>query len=566
MKKLKRLSLLLLAACMLFAAACGNNGPSATPAPPAGSTPPPGGSSAPTSSAMPTPAAPDDGANIAEHIDIIVEDDFVSMNPMTTSGNSNTATWALNLCHDRLVEHLEPGVIGPGLAERWESSPDFKTWTFYLRDDVDWHNGEHFTAEDVKFTIEASQLYPGTRAYNCWAVVEKLEVIDQYTIELTLKTSNADILYEWSHRGSAPIFNGKAWEDHDKGEDPTWAHVGTGPYTVKEFSSSNFFTFERNDNYWGEASPTKSMTFWTVPEQATRNVMMQNGEAQLCFGMSPEDRDKAVANPDFQVFTYTTLSPSSLSFNNLGTNINEYEGDELIMDKNFRLAIAHALNTEDIALASYGNWAMAPWDGNVWGYGVQYRLEDEIPKWEYNVDLAKEYLAQSKYDGEVIPISLVSTLPASATTAQVVQMQLKAIGIETSIEAMDMPALQAMHTYDAGPMNPDRQIHIFSLAANLSAMRTLKTGFYPDSVQNRINYANTRVTELTDLIGSSDDEDARREAAYEIQRILYEDIASINCAYTVIGVVAANGIDGIVFFPDNFHHNFRGMYWDTDKA
>jgi len=446
------------------------------------------------------------------------------------------------------MDQPQPGVFVPALATRWETD-DFQTWRFYLRDDVSWHNGDHFTADCVRFTVENALANPGTLAFNRYRNVETVNVINDYTVELILNEPNVDILFEFANHGGASILNRRAFEENP--EDPMWASIGTGPFQVADFTTADFMRLERFDGFWGEAPPTQSMTLWSIPEEATRAVMLESGEVQVSFGLSAEALDRFGAMADFQLFSAMNVSPTSFSFNNMG--------DEVVMCPYFRRAVAHALIPEDVAFASWGNWAVAPWDGNLWGAGVQYRLEG-LPRREHDPDLARSYLERSVYDGRSLELAVV---PASGVAPQVVQMQLAAVGINVHIETMDIPSFVDMHT-----LNPEseRELHLFPVAANPSALRTLRTGFYPGAATNRLNYINPVVTELTDLISSTNDEAIRRDAAYQIQRILYDDIPAIAVFFQLTGVATVNGIGGIAMGNDPFATCFRDVFWDLNLA
>ena len=488
----------------------------------------------------------EEGANLARHIDIVLSEELVVVNPTLPAGNGAAPTWSHRLLHDRLLDQPEPGVFVGALATEWETD-DFQTWRFHLRNDVTWHNGDHFTAECVRFTVENALANPGTLAWNRWRDVAEAVVVDTYTVDLILVAPNVDIFFELANHGGASILNQRAFNENP--DDPMWASVGTGPFRVVNFVSSSFMTLERFDDYWGEMPPTESLTLWSVPEQATRAVMLQNGEVQLAFGLAAEDLNRFEAEPDFQLFSSINVSPTSLSFNNMG--------NELMMDRYFRLALAHGINTADVAYAHAGRWAMAPWDGNVWGAGVQYRLEG-LPKREHNPDLAREYLSRSVYNGEAVLLAMIPPTIAG----EVIQMQLAAIGVNIEIDTMDLPSLVGGHTYDPNSDHNVRQLHLFGIAANPSALRTLRTGFYPGSATNRLNYSNPVVTELIRTMAGTDDEQIRRNAVYQIQEILYEEIPAIPVFFTVTGVVAIDGIGGVVMGNDPFATCMRNVFLD----
>jgi ABC-type transport system substrate-binding protein len=107
------------------------------------------------------PEAPPEGANLADHIDIIIDATTITViNPLVPAGGGGPTAWSYYMVHDRLVEKVGPGVYEPGIATSWETD-DWKNFTFYLRDNAYFHNGDHFTAEDVVFTVEIAHQNPG---------------------------------------------------------------------------------------------------------------------------------------------------------------------------------------------------------------------------------------------------------------------------------------------------------------------------------------------------------------------------------------------------------------------
>ena len=218
MKKLKRFSAILLVVCMLFAVACGTDSTNNSDTPPSSNTQSPSQNTT-TPSPQETATASGfeegnkEGTNFAEHIDVIVNQDFVVLNTLLPAGNTMVGTWAGGIVHDRLISHPEPGVFEPSLAKSWETD-DYKTWRFFLRDDVTFHNGDHFTAEDVKFTIDLALATPGTIAFNRYTQVESVEVIDPYTVDVILKAPNVDIFFEFANHGGGSILNKRSYEEN----------------------------------------------------------------------------------------------------------------------------------------------------------------------------------------------------------------------------------------------------------------------------------------------------------------------------------------------------------------
>jgi len=547
MKRIRKTTALLLVLVMglVLLAACA---PSAdTGADP--STVAPSGESAGT----PAPAtveavAPVEGANLADHIDLIVDTALQIVNPFSLAGTGGPVAWASFLILDRLLEQPEPGVFRGQLATRWYTD-DYQHFRFYLRDDVYFHNGDHFTAEDVVWNVEMAHANPGSPAFGRWRFVDTITAVDTYVIEIVLHEPHVDFFFDIANYYTS-IHSQRAFNENP--DDPTWAHIGTGPFRVVGFASNDFLTLERFDEYWGGPAPTRSLTLWTIPEMATRMVMLENGEAQVSFSMTPEDLDFFEDSQDFQTFVVRLNPPIILGFNN--------QGDEVMMCRYFRRAVAHALNTEDISLAAMGRWAQPPWDGNFWGPETQFRLEG-LPQRPYDLALAREYLERSVYSGE--PIEIMTAVHYNIRASEFIQLQLAEVGINVDIETTDISGFIEAHRFDP---ESTRQMHIFAVGMLPVALQAMRTTFYPGIGTNRLNINNDYLTGLIDELAATIDPSARAEIAHQIQEFFWEDIPAIALWWRLQGIPAVNGIGGMRLTADQFNYCLRGIFWDLDQT
>ena len=556
MKKTSKLIAVLLAFVLMLtlAASCGNDEPGTDPAPstsPAtSSASPPAPASSPAAPVAEVPAVPaPTGVNLAEHIDMIVDSIALTLvNPLIPSAFGTAASWCYVLVHDRLITRRpgSPSDFDPALAIEWHTD-DFQTWTFKLRDDVTWHNGDHFTAEDVVWTYSFAKENVSAPTNSTWMHMESITALEPYLLEIVLLRPNIDFLFEISGNFQG-ILNGRVYDSQP--DDPTWGHVGTGPFMISEFSPNDYATLERFDSFWGERPPTKSMTFLTVPEMSTRMSMLANAEAQISFQMTVEDLDSLVDSDEFQILSVYNNEPITLGYNDMG--------DEIVTDINFRLAIAYALNLDDITLVSSGNWASAAWDGSVWGPFTEYRLEG-LPRWEQNLDLAKEYLSQSVYNGEVI--ELMTTPGANATAAEMIQLQLEQIGIKIDVKVLDMAGFLAEHRFDP---ESTRQLHIF--AQGMSPNVTLALNALTSRSLSRQNMNDPHMLELADSYRATPDSEGRRQIAYEIQEYFLETLPTMALFWRISAIAAVNGIGGVALNTEAFEHNLRGIYWNLDET
>ncbi|MCL2391543.1 MAG: ABC transporter substrate-binding protein [Oscillospiraceae bacterium] len=505
--------------------------------------------------AAPTPVpehveaqAPQEGANLADHIDIIIDATQITVvNPLVPAGSGGPTSWTYILVYDKLLEQIGTE-FGPQLAMYWETE-DYQNWRFHLRDDVYFHNGDHFTAEDVVWTANIAMTSPGSPAYARWRWVDSITAYDDYTLDIVLTEVYVDFLFEMAH-AHAGILNQRSHSENS--DDPSWAHVGTGPFRIVDFATNDFVTLERNDNYWGALAQTRSLTLWTIPEMATRTVMMQTGAAQVSFLMTPEDLDMLYANDDFTVLSVISNAPVIIGFNN--------QGDEIVMDPNFRRAVAHAINVEDIATVAMGNWGLPVTDGSFWGFETQFRLQG-LPRRAHDPALARQYLEASVYNGETL--ELITAVAYNIRASELVQLQLAEVGININVEVTDHAGFTEAHAFDP---DSDRQMHIFAVGAAPVALNALRTAFYPGMFTNRLNYNNDQVTALIDELAATAEYDRRVAIAHEIQEIFYDEMPAIPLWWRVTGIPTVNGIGGMRLGANPFDFCLRGIFWDLNET
>ena len=533
--------------CLAIAAACGGDGGGQAPVAPPVVPQVPSAPPAPGDGGMTDVAPADPAAVYAEHIDIIVDNNNIAViNPFNPSANPTSTNWVFTMVHDRLIERDDhAGEFVGFLAESWDTD-DYQTFTFNLRDDVFFHNGQKFTADDVAFTIEyAKEFGAGSPGLAQWNVVESWNVVNDTTIVLTLQSVFVDFYHNLAVAAGSIISRSALEADPDTG-----TYIGTGPYIVDQFVSNDFVRLVRNDNYWNDRmniiTPTVTLRF--VPEMATRTIRMQTGESQLSFGTSADDVALFQADPDnFQVLPQTFNTIQGYSF-----NLN----DPLLSDYNLRMAIMHATDRADIALFAAGEWAAAldntNGGGTIWAFATEYRNND-IPIIEFDLDKSREYLAESNYNGE--EIELAAAITTNIRAVQALQQQLAMVGINTRIAEMDSPGLSAYMIDPDGGV----QMVFFSLQMNNSA-GSYRNLFFPGASQNRMQYNNPVITEMLIEADAELNVERRRALYREMQEIIAQDPPFFQVFWRINGTVAAAGLGGIRLPADNLQNDYRQVF------
>jgi len=554
MKKTKRIIGLIICLALSFALFAGCNktdtdtgtgtgtGSSTTTNSPSGGN---SGSSSPSPSPSPTntgtiaaPEPPPAVAEFVEHLTLISENIAIIdlFNPAMATA------WLIvveRMYSDTLIYRNLENEYVPRLAKEW-STADGKNYNFKLRDDVYFHNGEKFTAADVAFTVDKAKDSPGAGIYDNFRQVDSYTIVNDYEITLTLIDVNVEFYFNVA---SSYIMNEKAYND-----DPVkggW--IGTGPWVISEFRPSERIEFTRNENYYGNESnggwlpvTTKTFTFVYVAETTSALIMMENGEAQLGT-VSNVDLPRYKDDPRFQIKDYIMNNCNYLAFNML---------KPFSSDINFRLAVAHCINREQMVEIAVDGFGAAVDHGTLWGFRTPFKAS-EIPRIPFDLDKAAEYLALSGYNGETILIT--AGMAHTIKQAQVAQQNMAKIGINVEIFDTDPGTFASFTTWG------HTEAHIVVNSAVFAVPSSSRNFLLPNMNANKANYENPEVIQLLETAAVTVD-DAERERMYRrIQQILADEIPYLGTLHMGMNRMEAAGVGGVTYFPDN-NWDFTGAY------
>jgi len=232
-----------------------------------------------------------EGETIVETVEVVVEVDAPEVptgtlvraistfpnsldHPQAAERQASTTAWQM---YDSLVWTGVGGTIVPQLAESWEASADGLEYTFYLREDVVFHNGEPFNADAVIFNWDRVVTSDFEYAYH-WQEATAVEAVDEYTVKVTIEAPNVLFLSTVADNW-AMIPPGYFAEVGQEGfnEHP----MGTGPYKFVEWKKGDHITMEANLDYWRGAPKMETVIFRPIPESATRVAAIQTGEVDI---------------------------------------------------------------------------------------------------------------------------------------------------------------------------------------------------------------------------------------------------------------------------------------------
>jgi peptide/nickel transport system substrate-binding protein len=392
--------------------------------------------------AAPTAPAPVAGHN-PDSIVRWVEDWPTYIDPAV--GTDFSDSMALVNLYDTLVFPALDGSIGPHLATEWSVSPDNLTYTFELRDDAKFHNGDPLTAEDVVFSAErlftigegfSYLLRTQDKDGNIIAGIETVKAVDDHTVEfklvkpfgpfvsalVRLYIANKDQVMENIDQSETMYGEfgdyGKKWLlTHD---------AGSGPYTVKEMKMEEYLLAEKFDDYWGgweEGAPDfmKEMAF---PGEVAVRTLMKNREMETSSEtLPPEGYDALDAIEGID--TVVWLAPHNLQ---IMLNTKKAPTDDI----HFRKALSYIMDYDVVSNDIWPDYvnSVGPVPQTLPGHNP------DVPQYTRNVDKAKAELAQSKYAGqEDIPFTLswCAEVPAEERVALLFQTNAAEIGVDVEI-------------------------------------------------------------------------------------------------------------------------------------
>lgn len=416
--------------------------------------------------------------------------------------------------------------VEPALAETWDLSSDGLTHTFHLRQGVQWHDGQPFTAADVAFTYKtfltkdvgsyfaqnlleiagAQDFYDGKATD-----ISGIKVIDDHTISMTLLKPNAPFVFSTLTQHSIiPEHVWKSVSAADLAKPGTWekSQIGTGPFKFGSYQVDTYLEFDRNDNAWRGKPKLDKVTF-------------------VRTGTTPEAIAAALEKNDLDYASIPTTEIDRMSkLDNLTVisrpvyNIREFSFDLIkpyLQDKRVRQAVAYGVDRKGLCEAILPNTSQV---ANSFSVGAKW-ADPNLPTYDFNPDKAKSLLKDAGWDSsKEIELSLYYQDQGHKDFIAAAQQQLQDIGMKTKIVQLDASAVQdyANGKYDimlqGYGLSPDMDEYKLQFSCNA----------VPPTGGNNGHYCNAQVDQLL-IQGEEEQDDAKRKAIYDqMQAILMDEL------------------------------------------
>jgi peptide/nickel transport system substrate-binding protein len=338
-----------------------------------------------------------------------------------------TPFWIQYALHDALVKPMPGNIMTPSLAESWTLSPDQRTYEFKLRQGVKFHNGDPFTAEDVKFSF--------LRAKSSRVLKERVrdvEIVDAHRVRFHLHEPFPDFMAFYGTLATASSWVVPKKYLEKVGDDGfKKAPVGLGPYKFVSNNPGIEIVMEANESYWRKMPSVKRLVFKSVPEPTTRAAMLKKGEVDVAYLLDTPTAQELQRDPNIKLAFSGAIGIHFLDF------FDQWDPKSPWHDRRVRLAANYAIDRK--ALNEAENLGASRLTGGM----VPRKFEFALPLEPYPYDpaKAKQLLAEAGYPngfdaGDFYPY------PPYFSLGEGVAANLAAVGIRTKIHTMERAAFQ----------------------------------------------------------------------------------------------------------------------------
>ena len=392
-----------------------------------------------------------------------------------------------------------------------------------LKKGILFQDKEELTAEIVKKSLERNKTIPVTKVLV--DPIEKIEVVDKYTLNITCVTTPDILLHNLTHSSMAIVK-----------ENLENKLVGTGAFKLLEWGTGQKVILGKNINYFKESPEIERLEFITIPEATNRYIALETNEIQIAYDISSVDVKAFKDSKNLKIINELSYGTDFLSINTEKAPLN---------DKNLRKAIGYALNKDDINEAIFENTskvANSIITPNTFGYSSK-------EKNEYNLEKAKEIM---KSYNTPIEIDLwIYEDTSKYQMAQIIQANLKEIGINVKIQTLELSSFLQLSAQGK---------HNALIGLWYTSTGDADYGYYPllhnnsrGGVGNRSFYNNQEVNKLLDEARKESSKEKREKKYKKIQEIVEDEKPIIPIVYKMYNIGINKNVKGFEFNPNGNH-------------
>ena len=339
-----------------------------------------------------------------------------------------TIMMVLYAVHDALVKPMPGNAMAPSLAESWTVAKDGLSYEFVLRKGVVFHNGDPFTADDVKFSFER---YKGAASKLLKQKVSAVEIVDPYRIRFRLREPWPDFMtfYATPASGASWIVP-KKYVEKVGDEGFKKAPIGAGPYKLASFNPGVEMVFDAHDRYWRKTPAVKRMVWRVITDDSTRLAMLKRNEVDVAYSLRGLLGEEVKRTAGLKLMPTVISATQWLSFGPL-----QWDPKSPWHDRRVRLAAALAFDRNAINQAETLGHSKPT--GSIIPSAFEFALA--IPPYPYDPAQARKLLAEAGYPNGFDAGDFACDV-SYASVAESIANYLAAAGIRTKLRPMERAA------------------------------------------------------------------------------------------------------------------------------
>lgn len=466
-----------------------------------------------------------DKADSTSQITVGIPQDIDALDPHTALA-AGTREILFNM-YEGLVKPDENGDLLPAVASEYAISEDAKTYSFTLREGVQFHDGTTVTAEDVKYSIDrCADTSNGDPLVAAFSAIESVNIVDDSHIDIVLKEGDTDFLPMLT-TAILPASN----------SDTEGNPIGTGPYKFVSRSPQENIIMEAFDGYWNEEGKAAIKTLvWKIEQsQETALIDLKAGTLDMYLRVSNETKNQIETTGEFDIYSGAMNLVQALYLNN---------AVEPFDDVRVRQALCYAADPKGVMdFVTEG-------DGTEVGSSMfpafgKYYLPELAEVYEPDTEKAKALLAEAGYpDGFTFTITVPSNYDQHVETAQVLAEQFSEIGVTAEIQEIEWNSWLS-DVYSGREFTST----VVGVDASTLAASAMLSRFRSDAGNNFINFKSDAYDAAYAKAAAAIDDDEKTEAYKECERILTDEAANVYIMDMPQYTVLSKKFTGYTYYP-----------------
>ncbi|MBM1221281.1 ABC transporter substrate-binding protein [Ponticoccus sp. SC2-23] len=460
--------------------------------------------------------------------------------------NDNASLWAQHQVFANLIQNSADGLeLRPSLAESWEISEDSTTYTFNLRQDASFCNGDPITAEDVKFSFDRATEADSNVSWQ-FPANPVVTVIDDHTVQIDIDRPNVAFVSYLTLWGSHILSKDYAEEVGPEGL--AAAPMGSGAFCLEDWQKGQVAILTPNPGYWDPERPyVDRVEMRVVQDDNARILQLRTGEVDVAL-LVPFSQAASLANAPGVEATMVTIYGTAAIVPNI-RNVPE------LSDVKVRQAISYAVDREamiDAILLGNGEPAESPF----YGPGILYHTDEFATG--FDLERAKQLMAESSApDGFEVDLTIPSGDEMAQQTAVILNDQLGEIGIQVNVMPVEAGTWWSMWSSGEFEM-------VYKLGTNdvIDPAMNIPFDFWPKDIGGSDSafsgYANERIIEISVAAEGAQDPALREELYTELQQIAMEEVPQLYLFHPTIIYGTRDNVENFAVFPTKLHR-----FWEV---